>query len=408
MKCTDVSVRPPLFGRTERRVITVLALATGVLVTIEFAAVGLLPQLAVDLAVSIQRAGDLISVFALTAAILGPVLTLFSTRWPAPGFLAFCVLVFGVGNIVTSLWPSYDVMLVTRALQGAFIAPFIGVASTLLSSHTLPGKAGRAIGQMNIGTIVGTVFAVPAVVALADRFGWQSVTMFTGALALLVAPVVAHDLRGLPPVPATPWRRQLAILQRFRFVAHLGISVLLFASMFVSYSYIAALLEGPLALSRSSVAVAMCVFGIAGIAGNHVASNLVGQRPLALTNVIAAFLVVIGAAMTVFIGNRLVALALLLPWGAAYTAAFVTCQVRVMFAAQDAPAFAASLNIAACNLGIAIGAFIGGWVVEQFGVAGVGLAAGMVGLGALTLGVLLIFSPASGAEGAKWSSTVDN
>lgn len=79
-----------------------------------------------------------------------------------------------------------------------------------------------------------------------------------------------------------------------------------------------------------------------------------------------------------------------------------------MFAAQDAPAFAASLNIAACNLGIAIGAFIGGWVVEQFGVAGVGLAAGMVGLGALTLGVLLIFSPASGAEGAKWSSTVDN
>ncbi len=94
--------------------------------------------------------------------------------------------------------------------------------------------------------------------------------------------------------------------------------------MFVSYSYIAALLEGPLALSRSSVAVAMCAFGIAGIAGNHLASNRVGQRPLALTNAIAAFLVVIGAAMTVFIG---------------------------------------------------------GWVVEQFGVAGVGGGRGHMGWG---------------------------
>jgi predicted MFS family arabinose efflux permease len=288
-------------------------------------------------------------------------------------------------------------MLVTRALQGAFIAPFIGVASTLLSSLARPGGAGRAIGQMNIGTVVGTVFAVPAVVALADGFGWQPVTMSVGVLALLVAPVIAHNLRGLPAVPATPWRRQLAILQRSRFLAHLSVSVLLFTSMFVSYSYIAALLEGPLALSQSGVAVAMCAFGVAGIAGNHLASNRVGRRPLALTNVIAAFLVVIGAAMTALIDYRLVALALLLPWGAAYTAAFVACQVRVMFAAQDAPAFAASLNIAACNLGIAIGAFIGGWVVEQFGVAGVGLAAGVVGLGALTFGVLLAVPPASGA-----------
>lgn len=397
MSDTNASVTSSPHGRSAAWVIVLLAVAIGVLVTIEFAAVGLLPQLAADLAVTIQRAGDLISVFALAAAVLGPVLTLFSTRWPAHGFLALCVLVFGMGNVAAGLWPTYQVMLVTRAIQGAFIAPFIGVASTLLSSLARPGGAGRAIGQMNIGTVVGTVFAVPAVVALAERFGWRPVTMSVGVLALLVAPVIARNLRGLPAVPATPWRRQLAILQRSRFLAHLGVSVLLFASMFVSYSYIAALLEGPLALSQSGVAVAMCAFGIAGIAGNHLASNRVGRRPLALTNVIAAFLVAIGAAMTAFIDYRLVALALLLPWGAAHTAAFVACQVRVMLAAQDAPAFATSLNIAVCNLGIAIGAFLGGWVVEQFGVAGVGLAAGLVGLGALSLGVLLIFPPASDA-----------
>jgi predicted MFS family arabinose efflux permease len=158
--------------------------------------------------------------------------------------------------------------------------------------------------------------------------------------------------------------------------AHLALSALLFAAMFAAYSYLAAFLETIAGFDGGRIAAALMGFGIAGVLGNWLAGRVVDRRPTAASAGVAALLMLAMAAVSLA-GDRLLPLvALLAVWGAAHTAAFLLCQVRVMLAAPIAPAFASSLNIAACNLGIAAGAEAGGWIVGQHGIGAVGYGGG--------------------------------
>lgn len=366
------------------REVTLLAVATGVLVTTEFAVVGLMPLLAGDLAVSLARAGWLVSAFALAAAIAGPPLTLATGRWPAPTFLAFCMLAFGLGNLLAALVPVFSVHLLVRVAQGALLTPFISVASALAASRVKPQWAGRAVGRVNLGAVVSIVIVVPALVALAEPLGWQPVVAGLGGASLVMAPLC---LCYLPvAVARAPMRaHQLRLLAGSHFLGHLALSAVLFVAMFTSYSFITAYLEAATGLSGNGLATALLMFGVAGLAGNVWASRWVDAGPTVLTGLIALMFVPVGAALTLSASHPRAVLFVLLPWGAAHAAAFVACQVRVMFAVPRGQAFAAALNIAACNLGLGAGALLGAAVVAHFGVTGVGLAAALVALPALML-----------------------
>ncbi len=366
------------------RVATLLAAAAGVVVTTEFAVVGLMPLLAADLTVSLARAGWLVSAFALAAALAGPPLTLVAGRWPAPSFLALCVLVFGLGNLLAAALPVFGVHLAVRVVQGALLTPFISVASTLAAARVAPERAGWAVGRVNLGTVAGIVLAVPALVALAEWSGWRPVIALLGGLALGVAVLCRYRL-PVVAAGAPSWRRQARVLAERRFFVHLALSALLFMAMFTAYSFIAAYLDAAAGLRGGDLALALLAFGVAGLAGNGWASRRVDAGPTAVTGLVVLALAVIGVALTLCASRPWLALLLLLPWGAAHAAAFVACQVRVMFAAPAAPAFAAALNIAVCNLGLGLGALFGGEVVARFGIAGVGLAAALVAVLALPL-----------------------
>ena len=117
-------------------------------------------------------------------------------------------------------------------------------------------------------------------------------------------------------------------------------------------------------------------FGIAGVIGNWIAGRVVDRGPTAASAGVAFVLMLAMAGASLAGGEVMLLLPLLAVWGAAHTAAFLVCQVRVMLAAPTAPAFASSLNIAACNLGIAAGAEAGGWVVDQHGIGAAGYGGG--------------------------------
>jgi predicted MFS family arabinose efflux permease len=180
---------------------------------------------------------------------------------------------------------------------------------------------------------------------------------------------------------------QARIVRRPMLQVHLLLSALLFAAMFAAYSYLAAFLEAVAGFDGGWIAAALMGFGIAGVAGNWIAGQVVDHGPSVATAGVAFVLMLTMAAVSLA-GDRLeLLLPLLAVWGAAHTAAFLLCQVRVMFAAPTAPAFASSLNIAACNLGIAAGAEAGGWVADQHGIGAVGY--GGAALAGLALAVAL-------------------
>jgi DHA1 family inner membrane transport protein len=388
--------------------VIILACATGVIVATEFIVVGLLPVMARDLDLSLSRAGSFVTWFALSSAILGPILTIAVSRIEPRRALIAALLVFGVGNLVITLVPSYLTISAVRIIQGAALPVFVSVANAAIARLAGPGREGRAIALVNIGVVAGLVLAVPAGVALADHSGWSMSFVCLAVLALIATAAVGAGFSRMGSAELASIRAQAMIVRRPLFQAHLLLSAVLFTAMFAAYTYLAAFLEIVAGFDGRGVAQALAGFGVAGLFGNWVAGRVVDRGPTAATAGVALALAL--ATISVSLAGGL--LGLLLPllafWGAAHAAAFVLCQVRVMFAAASAPAFASALNISACNVGIAAGAIAGGSIVEHGGIESVGFGSAGLALFALVIAVLVqVRDRSPDRAGKRTSSAID-
>lgn len=357
--------------------------------TTEFIAVGLLPLLARDLGVSVDRAGWLVTWFALSSALLGPPLTLAASAIEARRALALFLIPFALGNLVAVLWPSYPVMAAVRVMEGAALPGLVSIGSTAVARLAGPGGEGRAIARVNLGAIVGIVLVVPAGVALADRAGWPAVFLILAILAGIGAVAIGLAFPRVERGGRASMKAQAGILRQPMFLAHLALSAALFTAMFAAYTYLAAFLETVVGFRGRGVAVALATFGMAGLAGNWIAGRVVERGPTAATAGTALVLALATATVSLAGANLVLLMPILALWGAAHAAAFLLCQVRVMLAGSRAPAFAFSLNISACNVGIAAGAAAGGAVTLRFGVDAIGSAGAVLTVPAVLVALLL-------------------
>jgi MFS transporter, DHA1 family, inner membrane transport protein len=372
-----------LRARSLTGAITMLAFATAVIVATEFIVVGLLPMIARDLDVSLAETGLFVTWFALSSAILGPILTIVAGRLEPRTVLVAALLVFGFGNLVVALVPNYTAITAVRAVQGAALPVFVSIANAAVVRLAGPGREGRAIALVNIGVVAGLVLAVPAGVVLADHSGWSTSFVGLAILAIIATANIGTAFPRLGNTGLASIMAQAMILRQPLFLAHLLLSAVLFTAMFAAYTYLAAFLEIVAGFDGRDVALALVGFGVAGLFGNWVAGRVVDRGPTTATAGVAVALILATTAVALAGGALRLLLPLLALWGAAHTAAFVLCQVRVMLAGASAPAFASSLNISACNVGIAAGAIAGGWIIERYGIESIGF--GSAGLAALTL-----------------------
>jgi DHA1 family inner membrane transport protein len=381
------STVPP--AHTLTLAITVIAFATAVVVTTEFIAVGLLPAMARGLQISRVEAAHFVTWFALSAAVLGPFVTVAATRAQPRCVLTAALLVFALGNLVVALVPHYAVIVAIRVVQGAALPVFISIANAALAQLAGAGQKGGAIARVNVGTVVASVLGLPVGVALAHRFDWPAAFVGLAALAVIAAAAVGLTFPDVGRAKSKSLGAQTKIVGQFTFQAHLLLSAMLFTAMFVAYTYLAAFLETVAGLDGRGIAFALIGFGVAGLIGNWMAGRVVDRAPTATTAGVA-FASILAMTALSLVGGRL---ALLLPllgfWGAAHNAAFVACQMRVMSASSRAPAFALSLNMSACNLGIAFGSVVGGWVVQRQGIEAVGFAGAAIAACALVVALLL-------------------
>ncbi|WP_432474800.1 hypothetical protein [Amphritea sp. HPY] len=171
---------------------------------------------------------------------------------------------------------------------------------------------------------------------------------------------------------------EVSLLRRRNLLIHLLLSCVLFAGMFAGYTYIAALLGTLASIDGSTIGWVLMGFGLAGVLGNWLSGRVVDRDPIAASAWVS-FALAIAMALIASAGKSLFGLILVVGlWGSAHLAAFVVSQIRVMQAGRGAEAFALSLNISACNLGIGFGATLGGVAVTHYGV----VAAGYVGAAA--------------------------
>lgn len=361
-----------------------------VIVTTEFVVVGMLPAMAKDLDLSLAEAGWFVTWFALAAALLGPPLTMLAGRCDPRHVLVTAAIVFAAGNLAIALASHYSIVAAVRLLQGCALPAAASVAVVAATRLVGVEREGWAVSRVNIGVVTATVLGVPAGAMAADYGGWPASFAGLALLGLISAGFVAAWLPRMEIAKQPSMLTEVSLLWRLDFLMHLLLSCILFAGMFAGYTYIAALLGTVAKLNGATLGWALMGFGLAGAFGNWIAGRVVDRDSHAATAWVA-FALAFAMAVVAPVGESLSSLLGLVVglWGAAHMAAFVITQVRVMSAGREAAAFALSLNISVCNLGIGLGATLGGRIADHYGVGAVGYVGAAAAAASLLIAIAM-------------------
>jgi DHA1 family inner membrane transport protein len=376
-------------------VLAILALALGgfAIGTTEFVTMGLLPDIADGVDVSIPSAGHVISAYAIGVVIGSPVIAALGARLPRRALAMALMTAFVVGNALSALAPGYLTLVLARFVAGLPHGAYFGVASLIAASLVPARLRGRAVSSVMLGLAVANVAGVPAATWLGQHLGWRSAywaVVVIAGLTVLAVLLVVPSVAGRAEASI---RAELEALRRPQVLLTLSFGIVGFGGMFALYSYIAPLITDVAGASAGFVPVALLVFGFGMVAGTALGGRLADRAlfPSLVGAVVAmvAFLtaVVAGAGhpASLLVAAFLVAMA---------SSVLAVClQLRLMEVAGDAQMLGAALNHSALNLANALGAWLGGLVIAAgFGYrapSAVGAGLGVVGLGLLAVSALL-------------------
>ncbi|MBS0452387.1 MAG: MFS transporter [Proteobacteria bacterium] len=379
--------------------IALLALTAGAfgIGTTEFVIMGLLLQVSADLHVSIATAGLLISGYALGVAVGAPVLTIATRSLPRKTVLLALMAVFTLGNIACAVAPNYESLMAARVLTSLAHGTFFGVGSVVATGLVPADKRASAIAIMFTGLTAATLLGVPAGAWLGLHHGWRATfwaVAIVGVVAFVVLAIfVPRD--GKQRAALVPLRDELAVLARPQVLLGLAITVFGFAGVFALFTYIQPLLTRVAGLPESAVSPALLLMG-GGLAVGNILGGKLADRALmpALLGSLAALILVL-LAMPLAMQAPAGALLFVAILGVVCFATVAPMQMRVLDKAAGAGQnLASSLNIAAFNLGNALGAWAGGAAISQ-------------GPGLTSLGWVAALLTVVGLGIALWSRALD-
>jgi DHA1 family inner membrane transport protein len=367
--------------------------AFGIGVT-EFVIMGLLIEVGADFGVSISAAGLLITGYALGVVVGAPIMTIATGRWPRKTVLLVLMAIFTLGNAACALAPDYWSLMAARVLTAFAHGTFFGVGSVVATTLVAPNKKASAIAVMFTGLTVANILGVPFGTWLGQGYGWRStfwaVTLIGLAALVIIAVFVPKD-KAAPEV--SNLRDDLAVLARPQVLMGLLTTVLSWVGVFAVFTYIAPILIRISGFSESAVSPILLVFG-----GGLVAGNLLGGRFADRRLVPALFgslltLAAVLLLMTFAARHQVTAVLFVALLGAAAFATVPPLQIWVLEKAAGAgQSLASSFNIAAFNLGNAIGAWLGGFVIDHGpGLGAVPWVAALVPLAAAGVAALAIY-----------------
>ncbi len=365
-----------------------LALATGAfgIGITEFAPMGLLPDMAEGLGVSIPAAGLLVSAYALGVMLGAPLMTLTPARMKRRTLLIGLMAIFTLGNFLSAIAGDYTTLMVARVITSLNHGAFFGVGSVVAASLVPPEKRASAVAAMFMGLTLANVIGVPLAPWVGESFGWR--TAF-GAIAVWGLITMAALRFALPDIGRDTGGNMLAelgVLKRREVLIALVLTAIGSSAMFTVFTYIAPILTEATHAGTLFVTAMLVIYGLGLTAGNWLggvfADKSIDRTLIVSLAGLAATLVIFAGAMF----QPLAAAITIFVWGVATFAIVPPLQMRVMEAASDAPNLASAVNIGAFNLGNAVGAAVGGGVIGLgLGYPAVSFAGAAMALGGLAI-----------------------
>ncbi|MDR6104539.1 DHA1 family inner membrane transport protein [Agrobacterium larrymoorei] len=347
--------------------LTIAAYAIG---TTEFVIVGLLPTVADDLHITLPLAGLIVSVYALGVTFGAPILTALTGRIERKPLLLGLMGLFILGNSAAALSPSYEMLLVARVISAFAHGVFFSVGATIAAGLVAEDRRASAIAMMFMGLTVAIVTGVPLGTLIGQIFGWRATFFAVAALGVVAFVGIAALLPStLQKAPAASLMDQLRVLGSGRLLLAFAMTALGYGGTFVTFTFLASILQDLTGFAASTVSLVLVLYGLAIAAGNLAGGRIADRNPVKALGWLFALQALVLAVFTFTAPSAPAALVTLVALGFLSFANVPGLQLYVVQLAKrfrpNAVDVASALNIAAFNLGIAVGAWIGGLVVAS-------------------------------------------
>ncbi|WP_219064010.1 MFS transporter [Pseudomonas sp. UMAB-08] len=342
-----------------------LAVAAFGIGTTEFVIMGLLPEVANDLNVSIPDAGLLITGYALGVVFGAPILAIATANMPRKATLLGMTLMFILGNVLCALAPTYATLMAARVITALCHGAFFGIGSVVAAGLVAPNKRAQAIALMFTGLTLANVLGVPLGTALGQYAGWRSTFW---AVAVIGVIAVIAQMVWLPkeiPMEKGNLVTEFRVLGKPNVLLALAMSVLASTSLFSVFTYIAPILRDVTGVTPHGVTFMLLLFGLGLTGGSMLGGRLADSRLLPALLGMSIAVVLIVALFSQTSHSVIPAAITLLLWGVVAFALCPILQLLIIDQASDAPNLGSTLNQSAFNLGNAAGAWIGGLVVAS-------------------------------------------
>lgn len=357
--------------------IPLLALALGAfgIGVTEFSPMGMLPVIATDLGVSIPTAGMLISAYAFGVLLGAPLMTLVFANMARRNLLLLSMAIFTVGNLISAVADSYNVLLFGRIITSFNHGAFFGVGAIVAMNVVPPEKRAGAVAAMFSGLTLATIGGVPLASYIGELIGWRPAFYGMAVIGLITMLALRLSLPPMANKQKANVRNELRVLGKKPVLVALLLTVVSSSAMFTVFTYIVPILQQETQASTVFVTSMLVLYGI-GLAVGNILGGRFADRSMDLTliaSLVAVMLLLVVFAVTVALPVMVVPLVFL--WGIASFALVPPLQAMVVQEAAEASSLASAMNIGAFNLGNALGAMLGALMISAgFGLSAVPLA----------------------------------
>ena len=338
------------------------------IITTEFGVIGILPQIAEYYNISIDKAGILLSAFALVIALTGPFMTLLFSGFDRKKIMFTTLFTFLITGVVSSFSPPFWLLMLVRILP-AFLQPvYIAIALSVAVSKGNKSNENELMSIVFSGIAIAMVTTVPFATYIASKLTWEYSFMIQALVSFIALCFIYFGLPNMPVKEKKSYGSQIQILKKPTFIISSSMNFFMISAWFSMYSYFAEYLNKTKEMDNTMVSYMLFIFGIVGVLASFVSGKMLNKNVKKTTLFFLSGTFIIPILLHFSGGNTWATIAVVALWGFLYSPSFLNASTYMISSAPEAMEFANSLATSFGNLGVTIGTTIGGIVIVQYGV----------------------------------------
>ncbi|WP_090785564.1 MFS transporter [Pedobacter sp. ok626] len=338
-------------------------------ITTEFGVIGILPQIADHYQISIDKAGILLSAFALVIALTGPFMTLLMSGFDRKKVMLAAISIFLITGIVSAFSPPFWLLILVRILP-AFLQPvYIATALSVAVSQGSKENKNELMSIVFSGVAIAMVTTVPLATYLASLFSWEYSFVMQAVVSAVAFLGIYFVLPTMPVREKKSYGSQLKILTKPTFIISTAMNFFMISAWFSTYSYFADYLNKAKYMDNTMVSYMLFLFGLIGLLANWISGKMLNKSVTKTTAFFLSGTIIIPVLLHFSGGNTMATIIVIGIWGFLYAPSFLNASTYMISSVPKSLEFANSLATSFGNLGVTLGTTAGGWIIATRGVS---------------------------------------